>query len=112
MIYEIILLIALCFMPQTGSARNIMPQEIRYPAMIGNFYPRDGRELSRQAVDFIDAADRRLRLSGGDIPKAIIVPHNALYFSGAVAGAGYASLKKLKPFVKRVILIGSSHQGK
>ena len=112
MTYRILFFLILCLWPEMGRARNVMPQEIRYPAMIGRFYPRDGRDLSRQAADFIDAADRRLRLSGGDIPKAIIVPHNALYFSGAVAGAGYASLKKLKPFVKRVVLIGSSHQGK
>ena len=110
--YQALLFIIACFVPVTGMAEAVMPQEIRYPVAIGSFYPRDGRELSRKAADFIDTADRRLRLSGGDIPKVIIVPHNALYFSGLTAGAGYAALKKVKPFVKRVILIGSSHQGK
>ncbi|MBO4521032.1 MAG: AmmeMemoRadiSam system protein B [Alphaproteobacteria bacterium] len=110
--FKLFLLFVLCCLSQTGQARNVMPQEIRYPAMIGRFYPRDGRELSRQVSDLIDAADRRLRVSDGNIPKAVIVPHNALYFSGEVAGAGYAALKRLKPFVKRVVLIGSSHQGK
>ena len=112
MIYKILFFLVLCFLTETGQARNVMPQEIRYPSMIGRYYPQDGRELSKQAANFIDTADRRLRLSGDDSPKAIIVPHNALYFSGSVAGAGYAALKRLKPFVKRVILIGSSHQGK
>ena len=106
------LVLALCVLPFGGQARDILPQEIRYPAVIGSFYPRDGRELSRQAADFVDTADRRLRVSDGPIPKAIIVPHNALFFSGPVAGAGYAALKRLKPFVKKVVLIGSSHQGK
>ena len=118
MIYQAVVFLALCFLPLTGLAQttgqeqNIMPQEIRYPTAIGRFYPRDGRELSKQAADFIDSADRRLRVSDGQPPKAIIVPHNALYFSGSVAGAGYAALKRLKPFVKRVVVIGSSHQGK
>ncbi len=110
--YQALLFLIVCFVPVTGMADTVMPQEIRYPAVIGSFYPRDGRELSRKTADLIDTADRRLRLSGSDIPKAIIVPHNALYFSGLTAGAGYAALKKLKPFVRRVVLIGSSHQGK
>ena len=89
-----------------------MPQEIRYPAAVGSLYPRDGRELTKKAADLVAAADRRLRVSDEEIPKAIIVPHNALFFSGETAAAGYAALKRLKPFVKRVVLIGSSHQGK
>ena len=89
-----------------------MPQEIRYPAAVGSLYPRDGRELTKKAADLVATADRRLRVSDEEIPKAIIVPHNALFFSGETAAAGYAALKRLKPFVKRVVLIGSSHQGK
>ncbi|MBR1778488.1 MAG: AmmeMemoRadiSam system protein B [Alphaproteobacteria bacterium] len=112
MIYQAIVLLMLCFLPITGQAKNIMPQEIRYPTAVGSFYPRNGRELSKKAVELIEAADRHLRVSDGQPPKAIIVPHNALYFSGPVAAAGYAALKRLKPFVKCVVLIGSSHQGK
>ena len=112
MIYRILVFLVISLLPATGAARDILPQEIRYPSVVGSFYPRDGRELSRQAAEYIDAADRHLRLSDGKTPKAIIVPHNALYFSGETAGAGYAALKRLKPFIKKVVLIGSSHQGK
>lgn len=101
-----------CLFPVVAGAQEVMPQEIRYPTAVGNFYPRDGRELTRKTAELIDSADRRLRISDEDVPKAIIVPHNALYFSGETAAAGYAALKRLKPFVKRVVLIGSSHQGK
>lgn len=102
----------LAFSPAARAVQKVLPQEIRYPVAVGSFYPRNGRELSAQTAKLLDTADRRLRTSEGDIPKAIIVPHNALYFSGLTAGAGYAALKKLKPFVKRVVVIGSSHQGK
>ena len=104
--------IAFCLFPVMAGAQNVMPQEIRYPAAVGSFYPRDGRELTKKAAELVDMADRRLRVSEEDVPKAIIVPHNALYFSGETAAAGYAALKRLKPFVKRVVLLGSSHQGK
>lgn len=110
--FFLVVLSVLFIIPRLGEAKNIMPQEIRYPVAVGSFYPRDGRELSAEATKLIDTADRRLRTSEGEIPKAIIVPHNALYFSGLTAGAGYAALKKLKPFIKKVVIIGSSHQGK
>ena len=112
MIRRTALLLVLFLSAAAARAQEVMPQEIRYPAAAGSFYPRDGRELSAAAAELVASADRRLRVSDGDIPKAIIVPHSALYFSGSVAGAGYAALKRLKPFVKRVILLGSSHQGK
>ncbi len=88
-----------------------MLDRIRYPVGAGTLYPRDARKLSQKISELIETADRRLRLSASEIPKVIIVPHNALYFSGDVAAAGYAALKRLKPFVKRVVLISSSHQG-
>ncbi len=98
--------------PFVSLAQDIMPQKIRYPVAAGTFYPRNASELSKKTADLIETADRRLRLPASEIPKVIIVPHNAFYFSGNIAAAGYAALRRLKPFVKRVVLIGSSHQGK
>lgn len=98
-------------LPFELSAQNIISRQIRYPVAAGTFYPRDARELSKKTAELVESADRRLRLPASEIPKAIIVPHNALYFSGDVAAAGYAALRRLKPFVKRVVLIGSSHRG-
>lgn len=112
MILKVIVTAVFCFLSFHCRAKPVMPEEIRYPVAIGTYYPREARELTKTATDLIDAADRRLRLSDGDFPKVILVPHNALYLSGNVAAAGYAAMKKLKPFVKRVVLIGSSHQGK
>ena len=93
-------------------AQSLLSDKIRYPVAAGTFYPRDAKELSRKTNEMIESAQGRLRLPASEIPKVIIVPHNAFYFSGNVAAAGYSALKRLKPFVKRVVLIGSSHQGK
>ena len=98
--------------PFFAVAQNVMPQKIRYPVAAGTFYPRNASELSKKTEELIKSADRRLRLPAAEIPKVIIVPHNAFYFSGGIAAAGYAALRRIKPFVKRVVLIGSSHQGK
>lgn len=98
--------------PFFAVAQNVMPQKIRYPVAAGTFYPRNASELSKKTAELIESADRRLRLPSAEIPKVIIVPHNAFYFSGGIAAAGYAALRRIKPFVKRVVLIGSSHQGK
>lgn len=98
--------------PFFAVAQNVMPQKIRYPVAAGTFYPRNASELSKKTEELIESADRRLRLPAAEIPKVIIVPHNAFYFSGGIAAAGYAALRRIKPFVKRVVLIGSSHQGK
>lgn len=106
-----VLICCLCLV-SPAAARDGMVQKIRYPVAAGTFYPRDSVELAKKTKDLIDAADRRLRLPASEIPKAIVVPHNLFYFSGDTAAAGYAALRRLKPFVKRVVLIGSSHQGK
>ena len=106
-----VLICCLCLV-SPAAARDGMVQKIRYPVAAGTFYPRDPVELAKKTKDLIDAADRRLRLPASEIPKAIVVPHNLFYFSGDTAAAGYAALRRLKPFVKRVVLIGSSHQGK
>ncbi len=110
--FSIVAVLFFFLLPFDLSAQTIMPQKIRYPVAAGTFYPRDARELSKKTADLIESADRRLRLPASEIPKAIVVPHNAFYFSGDVAAAGYAALRRLKPFIRRVVLIGSSHQGK
>lgn len=110
--FSIVLFLLFCLLPVDLSAQNMMPQRIRYPVAAGVSYPRDARALSKKTAELIESADRRLRLPVSEIPKVIIVPHNAFHFSGGVAAAGYAALRRLKPFVRRVVLIGSSHQGK
>lgn len=99
-------------LPLTGKADNPIAEKIRYPTAMGAYYPKDPKELQKLVKSQIDQAERRLRYDGEEIPKALIVPHSALHFSGTVAAAGYASLIKMRPFIKRVVLIGSAHQGR
>ena len=85
--FSIVAVLFFFLLPFDLSAQTIMPQKIRYPVAAGTFYPRDARELSKKTADLIESADRRLRLPASEIPKAIVVPHNAFYFSGDVAAA-------------------------
>lgn len=90
---------------------GILPQKIRYPIAVGTHYPRNGRELTKKTKELLEAAEGRLRPDRESFPKVIIIPHNAFLFSGMIAAGGFTYLQQLRPFVKRVILIGSSHQG-
>ena len=81
-------------------------KRVRPPACAGNFYPDDASEL-RQLVQFCLAGARRSELSGS--PKAFILPHAGLIYSGPVAGSGYLQLEKDRDTVQRVILLGPSH---
>ncbi len=79
---------------------------IRRPAVAGLFYPADAAALRRDVADFLetpaDAADAP--------PKALIVPHAGYVYSGAVAGAAYARLRRRDPPPTRVILLGPVHR--
>ena len=106
------LLILICAVLPVAAAFAGDGGKIRYPVAAGTLYPRKGADLLKKATDLIDAADGRLRLPADEIPKAVIVPHGAQIFAGGATAAGYAALRRLKPFVRRVVLIGSSHRGR
>lgn len=92
-------------------AENPIVQKIRYPAAMGAYYPEDPRELTKLVRFKLEEAQGRMRYDGRKMPKALIVPHNSLYFSGSSAAVGYASLAWARPFIRRVVLIGSAHKG-
>lgn len=77
----------------------------RKPAVAGRFYPADPLQLR-------DAVDNYLRAAvpSGNIPKAIIVPHAGYIYSAPVAATAYARLAPAAERVRRVVLIGPSHQ--
>lgn len=110
--YTVFFLVLFFAFPLSAATESVMPQKIRYPVAVGASYPRNGRELTKQAGELVNAAEGRMRFDGSDVPKVIIVPHHTLYSSGPVAASGFAFLRRLRPFVRRVVLIGSSHQGR
>lgn len=75
------------------------------PSVAGTFYPSDKNTLKEAVEGFLFKAEAKPH-SGRLI--AIISPHAGYIFSGQVAAYGYKNLKGSS--IKRVILIGPSHQ--
>ena len=74
---------------------------LRLPAVAGQFYPADPRELTRLIRKFTveDPASRKLRV------RACLVPHAGYIYSGAVAGAVFSRII----FPKQVLVLGVRH---
>ncbi len=79
---------------------------IRQPAVAGQFYPGNARELSAAVDGYLKAADP------GDarVPKAIIAPHAGFVYSGPIAATAYARLAPVRETIKKVILLGPCHR--
>ncbi|WP_252176855.1 AmmeMemoRadiSam system protein B [Endozoicomonas sp. 4G] len=78
---------------------------VRQPAVSGVFYP-DQPELLKTVVNNLisEATERELS------PKVLIVPHAGYIYSGAIAASGYKQLGLYRSKIKRVVLLGPSHQ--
>ncbi|WP_020410278.1 AmmeMemoRadiSam system protein B [Hahella ganghwensis] len=79
---------------------------IRQPAVEGLFYPANKDQLKRMISGFLS----EYRVAGEIPPKAIIVPHAGLVYSGPIAAAAYAQLAPYASHIRRVILLGPSHR--
>ena len=83
---------------------------IRPPAVAGTFYPADADLLRSEIDGLLDAAFKSEHGQGDAIPKAIIVPHAGLLFSGSLAALGFATVRALKDAVKRIVIVGPAHR--
>lgn len=79
-----------------------MQESIREPAVSGLFYPAGAEALRRQIEAFLADAE------SGPHPKAVIVPHAGIIYSGPVAASAYARV--IPENTTRVVLIGPSHR--
>lgn len=78
----------------------------RPPAVAGLFYPDDPDELQRTVGHcFRQAAASHLT----GRPRALIVPHAGLVYSGPIAASAYATLRPWAEEIRRVVLVGPSH---
>jgi hypothetical protein len=68
------------------------------------FYPADAGRLRGEVAGYLAAA------VAGAPPKAIVVPHAGLVYSGPVAAAAYARLRSAANRIERAVLIGPSHR--
>ena len=78
----------------------------RKPAFAGIFYPLHRHVLRAAVHRFLDAQTPG---AVAQPPKAIIVPHAGLEYSGSVAASAYALLPPAAEQIERVILFGPSH---
>lgn len=99
------------------------PPRVRPPAVAGLFYPADPDDLRRlvQAC-FDDAAPaaHRVHASGDPAgadpcedaagPRALVVPHAGLVYSGPIAASAYRRLAPHAHEIRRVVLLGPSHR--
>ena len=85
------------------------PIVVRPPAVAGTLYPADAAQLCADIAKLVSAGVRAEPRLGW--PKALIVPHAGLEYSGSVAGAAYAEWQRGYRQIRRVILIGPVHRG-
>ena len=79
---------------------------IRMPAVAGQFYPRDSRELDAMLDGFLGEAAVPIEPAGK--ARALIVPHAGYVFSGATAAKTFALAQGGS--YKRVMILAPSHR--
>ncbi|MCK5212033.1 AmmeMemoRadiSam system protein B [Candidatus Parcubacteria bacterium] len=79
--------------------------QVRSPAMAGQFYPANARILEKKTKDYLESANSGLELALN--LKAIIVPHAGYDYSGLVAAHGFNQVKGKE--TGTVVIICNSH---
>ncbi len=79
---------------------------IREAAVAGTFYDADPLRLQHQ-VETLLAQTAEVEPA---LPRALIVPHAGLVYSGATAARAYARLRDLAASIRRVVLLGPAHR--
>jgi len=80
-------------------------ETIRPAAVAGRFYPAEPGRLGRMVDEFLEQAHADPALN----PKAIIAPHAAYHYSGAIAGSAFRVWTGKNRNVRRLVLLGPSH---
>lgn len=93
-----------CKSSSEGRGKNDQ-KDIRKPAVAGQFYPGDPKELKTLVDDLLEAA-KAVPIPGEII--ALVSPHAGYAYSGAIAASAYKQVQGKRLDV--VILIGPSHR--
>jgi len=84
---------------------------IREAAVEGQFYPSSPHEIASMLAEYNHILDRELKDKEGVLdlkPRAVIVPHAGVMYSGFTANIALRLLSNSN--VKRVVIIGPSHR--
>lgn len=107
------LLFLLCLTGAADQAVADSAEKTRFPIAAGVYYPSSAEETKSQVDALLAAARGHFKSESEKFPKAVIVPHDSLLSeSGRVAAAAYAALMKIKPFVRRVVIVASPQHGR
>lgn len=82
-------------------------QNIRKPAVAGQFYPNDKDDLKTQVNKYLQNV--KLDAKTSSFPRIIIVPHAGYDYSGQTAAYSFAQLMPWVEHIKTIFLIGPSH---
>lgn len=85
---------------------SITSDTVRPPAVAGRFYPADPERLRADITRLIDAVGP----VSEPLAAAYVVPHAGYRYSGPVAAEVYARLAAHRGRIRRVVLVGPSHQ--
>lgn len=80
---------------------------IRQPAVAGQFYPDDPKELESLINQYLSNVETPSLASQNQIPQILIVPHAGYVFSGQTAAYAFKTLENQN--YDTVVLLGSSH---
>ncbi|MEW5981714.1 MAG: AmmeMemoRadiSam system protein B [Acidobacteriota bacterium] len=84
-------------------ASSAPPDQIRDPAVAGQFYPADRAKLTAALEGFFaDAVPDR-----GEHPPVLIVPHAGYIYSGQIAADAFAQVAKMT--IDTVVILGANH---
>jgi AmmeMemoRadiSam system protein B/AmmeMemoRadiSam system protein A len=78
---------------------------VREAAVAGRFYPGEANELRQSIAELLAGA-----ATDAPCPKALVAPHAGYIYSGPVAAQAYARVRNGAQHIRRVILLGPSHQ--
>ena len=93
-------------------------RRVRPAAVAGTFYPSDPAELRQLVRSCFEAATDtpppptpdRYHDPTWPLPRALVVPHAGLIYSGPVAASAYQRLLPHTVAIRRVVLLGPSHR--
>ena len=83
---------------------------VRQSAVAGLFYPSDADVLADDIGQYLQCAKQPSQQLSKSAPKALIVPHAGLVYSGAVAASGYLTVLANAQLISTVVLIGPAHR--
>ena len=83
-----------------------MSSTVRPAAVAGTFYPGSAAELTT----LVDALLAGVSVENREVPKALIVPHAGLTYSGPIAASGFARVAAAADRLDRVVIVGPAHR--